>query len=96
MHKESSSQLVMQDQVLNTKHKCIQDWLHTTVQKNSNKRCMLSYLSYIVILMRVIYYLSLVLRSYSVLHKSLLYWGYVKEVEGYVEDTVGGLPEKFG
>jgi hypothetical protein len=43
--------------------------LRIAVQRKSNKRCMLSSLSYVVILMRVIYYLSLV-----VLHKRLIHW----------------------
>jgi hypothetical protein len=48
--------------------------LRAAVQRKSNKRCMLSSLSCVVILMRVIYYISLVLYFYSGLHKRLLRW----------------------
>jgi hypothetical protein len=43
------------------------------VQRNVNKRCMLFSLGYIVLLMRVIYYLSLVLYFYLGLYKRPLH-----------------------
>ncbi|PUZ75148.1 hypothetical protein GQ55_1G126400 [Panicum hallii var. hallii] len=55
-------------------HKHTKDQLCAAVQSYSNKRCMLSSLGYILILMRVIYCLSRVLSCYLGLRRRLQHW----------------------